>query len=84
MNKVMFNFQYHKGIIKSESNIFGMNLLNTFCPLESAAALNEFKYFFFALIMFTMPRSEVLHDNLYLNCLIIFRGVRSYKSSSNF
>ena len=47
MTKVMFNFQYHKGIIRSESIIIGMNLLNTFCTLylASAAALNEFKYF---------------------------------------
>ena len=33
MTKIMFNFQYHKGIIKSESKFFGLNLLNTFCTL---------------------------------------------------
>ena len=42
MTKVMFNCQYHKGIINSESKDFGMNLLKTFCIVESAAALNEF------------------------------------------
>ena len=57
--------------------MFGMNLLSTVCIVESAAALNEFKYLF-AFIMLTMLRGEFLHDNLHLNCLIIFRGVRSY------
>ena len=33
MTKVMFNFQYHKGIINLESKCFGMNLLNAFCTL---------------------------------------------------
>ena len=33
MAKVVFNFQYRKDIIKSESKFFGMNLLNTFCTL---------------------------------------------------
>ena len=29
----MFNFQYHKGIIKLEFNIFVINLLSAFCTL---------------------------------------------------
>ena len=33
MTKVVFNFHYRKGIIKSESKFFDMNLLNKFCTL---------------------------------------------------
>ena len=33
MTKVIFNFQYHKGIIKLELSFFGINLLSTFCTL---------------------------------------------------
>ena len=44
--KVMFNFQYHKGIIKSESTFFGMKFVKHVLYFEeSAAALNKFKYF---------------------------------------
>ena len=35
--------------------------------VESATALNEFKYFF-TLIMFIMLRIEFLHENLHFNC----------------
>ena len=38
----MFSFQYHKGIIKLELDMFVMNLYF----VESAAALNEFFYLF--------------------------------------
>ena len=41
---VMFNFLYHKGIIRLESIFFGMNLLiRVLYFMESAAALNVFE-----------------------------------------
>ena len=67
MTKVMFNFQYHKGIIKLESKFLYECVKHVLYFLESAAALNEFKSFF-ALIMFIMLHGEFLHDNLHLNC----------------
>ena len=36
----MFTFQYHKGIINSESKYFGMNLLNSFCTLWKVLLTN--------------------------------------------
>ena len=47
MFKIIFSFQYHKGIIKSESKFVDMNMLKHVLNfVESAAALNEFLYFF--------------------------------------
>ena len=47
MMKVMFNFQYHKGIINLELKIFGMNLLSTFCTLWKVLLLwmNSYVYY---------------------------------------
>ena len=45
MTKVVFNFQYRKGIIKSESNFWYEFVKQVLYFVESAAALNEFKYF---------------------------------------
>ena len=46
MAKVVFNFQYRKGIIKSESKFWYEFVKHVLYFVESAAALNEFKYFF--------------------------------------
>ena len=62
--------------------MFGMNLLNMFCTLWKSCF--EWIQIIFVFIMFIMLRGEVLHDILHLNCRIIFRGVRSYYSNSNF
>ena len=41
MTKVMFNFQYHKGIIKLELKFFGMNLFSTFCTRYSRPLIHN-------------------------------------------
>ena len=46
---VMFNFQYHKGIIKSESKYFYMNLFITFCTLWKVLLLWMNSFFFICL-----------------------------------
>ena len=46
MTKVMFNFQIHRGIIKSEIKMFWNGFVKAALYFsESAAALNELKYF---------------------------------------
>ena len=57
--KVIFNFQYHKGVV-------GMNLLNILYFVESVAASNVFLYF--CLNHVCNLRGEVLHDSLHLKC----------------
>ena len=46
MTKVMFNFQFYKGIIKSEFIFFWFeSVKHVLYFVESVAALNEFNYF---------------------------------------
>ena len=83
MTMVMFNFQYHKSIIKSESKCFGMNLLNMFCTLLKV-------------LLLWMNLNIFCLNNVYNGAwwgftwysasklLLIFRGIRSYQSNSNF
>ena len=59
----MFNFEYHKGIIKLQLKFLGLNLYFK----DTAAASIEF-FIYIASIVFIMLRCEVLHDNCHLNC----------------
>ena len=83
MTKGVFNFQYRKGIIMSESKFFCMNLLNKFCTLWKVLLLWMNSNIFYLNHVYNAVWWGFTWQSAF-KLLIIFRGVRSYKSSSNF